>query len=160
MLVNSNPATIMTDPEMADVTYIEPITWQMVASIIDAERPDALLPTWAARRPQLRAGSGARRRAREVQRRADRCIAEAIDKAEDREKFKAAMTRIGLGSARSGIAHHRAGAARCRQDSAFPLSSARRFTLGGTGGGIAYNREEFVEIVQARAGSCRRRAKC
>ena len=107
ILVNSNPATIMTDPEMADVTYIEPITWQMVATIIERERPDALLPTMG--------GQTALNCALDLAREGvlDKFDVEligaskkAIDKAEDREKFKAAMTRIGLGSARSGIAHN------------------------------------------------------
>src|SRR5437016_1466363 len=107
ILVNSNPATIMTDPEMADVTYIEPITWQMVAHIIEKERPDALLPTMG--------GQTALNCALDLAREGvlDRFAVEmigatkkAIDKAEDRENFKAAMTRIGLGSASSGIAHN------------------------------------------------------
>src|SRR5262249_43663925 len=107
ILVNSNPATIMTDPEMADVTYIEPITWQMVATIIERERPDALLPTMGGQTALNCALDLAREG---VLTKFDveliGASKKAIDKAEDREKFKAAMTRIGLGSARSGIAHN------------------------------------------------------
>jgi carbamoyl-phosphate synthase large subunit len=149
ILVNSNPATIMTDPEMADVTYIEPVTWQMVAKIIEKERPDALLPTMGgqtalncaldlARHGVLEQYGvemiGARR--------------EAIDKAEDREKFKQAMTRIGLGSARSGIAHSLEEALQVQAGLGYPVIIRPSFTLGGTGGGIAYNAEEFVEICK------------
>jgi len=149
ILVNSNPATIMTDPETADVTYIEPITAAVLERIIDKERPDALLPTMGGQTAlncalEL-ARSGVLERygveligARE----------EAIDKAEDRQKFKEAMTRIGLDSARSGIAHTLEEAMAVQAQIGFPVIIRPSFTLGGTGGGIAYNMEEFVEICK------------
>src|SRR6187401_2173497 len=149
VLVNSNPATIMTDPEMADSTYIEPVTWQTVAQIIERERPDALLPTMG--------GQTALNCALDLEREgvlekfgveligASR---EATDKAEDREKFKAAMTRIGLGSARSSLAHSMEEALQVQAGIGFPVVIRPSFTLGGTGGGIAYNREEFVAICE------------
>src|SRR6476659_7796458 len=149
ILVNSNPATIMTDPEMADVTYIEPITWQMVASIIERERPDALLPTMGGQTALNCALDLAREG---VLTRFDveliGATKKAIDKAEDREKFKAAMTRIGLGSARSGIAHNLRQALEVQSDIGFPAVIRPSFTLGGTGGGIAYNKDEFVEMCK------------
>ncbi|TSA21914.1 MAG: carbamoyl-phosphate synthase large subunit [Betaproteobacteria bacterium] len=149
ILVNSNPATIMTDPEMADATYIEPINWQTVAKIIEKERPDALLPTMGGQTAlncALDLAShgvleqfgvemiGAKR--------------EAIDMAEDREKFKQAMTRIGLGSARSGIAHSMIEAMQVQAVMGFPTVIRPSFTMGGSGGGIAYNMAEFVEICE------------
>jgi len=149
ILVNSNPATIMTDPNMADVTYIEPITWQVLEKIIAEERPDALLPTMG--------GQTALNCALDLTRHgvlekygvemigASR---EAIDKAEDREKFKQAMTRIGLGSARSGIAHSLEEAQQVQSAMGFPTIIRPSFTMGGSGGGIAYNQEEFVEICK------------
>src|SRR5258708_22198789 len=149
ILVNSNPATIMTDPEMADVTYIEPITWQMLATIIERERPDALLPTMG--------GETASNCALDVAREGVLskfdveligATKKAIDKAEDREKFKAAMTRIGLGSARSGIAHNLEQALEVQATIGFPAVLRPSFTLGGTGGGIAYNKDEFVEMCK------------
>src|SRR6201993_3282498 len=149
ILVNSNPATIMTDPEMADVTYIEPITWQMVAKIIERERPDALLPTMGGQTALNCALDLAREG---VLNRFDveliGASKKAIDKAEDREKFKAAMTRIGLASARSGIAHNLEQALEVQQDIGFPAVIRPSFTLGGTGGGIAYNKDEFVEMCK------------
>ncbi|HJU22292.1 MAG TPA: carbamoyl-phosphate synthase large subunit [Casimicrobiaceae bacterium] len=149
VLVNSNPATIMTDPEMADVTYIEPITWQMVAGIIERERPDALLPTMGGQTALNCALDLAREG---VLTRFDieliGASKKAIDKAEDREKFKAAMTRIGLGSARSGIAHNVEQALDVQSRIGFPAVIRPSFTLGGTGGGIAYNRDEFVEMCK------------
>src|SRR5687767_3808620 len=149
ILVNSNPATIMTDPEMADVTYIEPITWQMVAAIIEKERPDALLPTMGGQTALNCALDLAREG---VLNRFDveliGASKKAIDKAEDREKFKAAMTRIGLGSARSGIAHSLEDAHRVQGELGFPAVIRPSFTLGGTGGGIAYNKDEFDEICK------------
>jgi len=149
ILVNSNPATIMTDPEMADVTYIEPITWQMVAKIIEKERPDALLPTMGGQTALNCALDLAREG---VLTRFDveliGASKKAIDKAEDREKFKAAMTRIGLGSARSGIAHSLDDAHRVQTELGFPVVIRPSFTLGGTGGGIAYNKDEFEEICK------------
>ncbi len=149
ILVNSNPATIMTDPEMADVTYIEPITWPMVAKIIERERPDALLPTMGGQTALNCALDLAREG---VLTKFDveliGASKKAIDKAEDREKFKAAMTRIGLGSARSGIAHSLEEAHRAQAQVGFPCIIRPSFTLGGTGGGIAYNKDEFDEICK------------
>ncbi len=149
ILVNSNPATIMTDPEMADVTYIEPITWQMVASIIERERPDALLPTMGGQTALNCALDLAREG---VLTKFDveliGATKKAIDKAEDREKFKAAMTRIGLGSARSGIAHNVEQALEVQAEIGFPAVIRPSFTLGGSGGGIAYNKDEFVEMCK------------
>src|SRR5512137_1471961 len=149
ILVNSNPATIMTDPEMADVTYIEPITWPMIARIIERERPDALLPTMGGQTALNCALDLAREG---VLTRFDveliGASKKAIDKAEDREKFKAAMTRIGLGSARSGIAHNVEQALEVQVSVGFPCVLRPSFTLGGTGGGIAYNKDEFVEMVK------------
>ncbi|MFN7287990.1 MAG: carbamoyl-phosphate synthase large subunit, partial [Burkholderiales bacterium] len=149
VLVNSNPATIMTDPETADVTYIEPITWQVVERIIDKERPDAVLPTMG--------GQTALNCALDLHRHGVLekygceligASPEAIDKAEDRSKFKQAMTRIGLGSARSGIAHTLDEAWSVQKSIGFPVIIRPSFTLGGTGGGIAYNAEEFETICK------------
>ena len=149
ILVNSNPATIMTDPEMADVTYIEPITWPMVAKIIERERPDALLPTMGGQTALNCALDLAREG---VLTKFDveliGASKKAIDKAEDREKFKAAMTRIGLESARSGIAHTVEQALEVQAQIGFPCVLRPSFTLAGTGGGIAYNKDEFVEMVR------------
>ncbi|MBV1774194.1 carbamoyl-phosphate synthase large subunit [Burkholderiaceae bacterium DAT-1] len=147
ILVNSNPATIMTDPNMADVTYIEPISWEVVEKIIDKERPDAILPTMG--------GQTALNCALDLWRNGvlDKykveligATPEAIDKAEDRQKFKLAMDKIGLGSARSGIAHSLEDALAVQAKVGFPAIIRPSFTMGGTGGGIAYNIEEFVEI--------------
>jgi carbamoyl-phosphate synthase large subunit len=149
ILANSNPATIMTDPEMADATYIEPITWPMIAKIIEKERPDALLPTMGGQTALNCALDLAREG---VLTRFDveliGATRKAIDKAEDREKFKAAMTRIGLGSARSGIAHDLEQALEVQATIGFPAVIRPSFTLGGTGGGIAYNKDEFVEMCK------------
>src|SRR5690348_9235091 len=149
ILVNSNPATIMTDPDMADATYIEPITWPMVAKIIEKERPDALLPTMGGQTALNCALDLAREG---VLNRFDveliGATKKAIDKAEDREKFKAAMTRIGLASARSGIAHNLEQALEVQAEIGFPAVIRPSFTLGGTGGGIAYNKDEFVEMCK------------
>src|SRR5512136_418787 len=149
ILVNSNPATIMTDPEMADVTYIEPITWPMVAKIIERERPDALLPTMGGQTALNCALDLAREG---VLSKFDveliGASKKAIDKAEDREKFKAAMTRIGLGSARSGIAHTLEQALEVQAMVGFPCVLRPSFTLAGTGGGIAYNKDEFEELCK------------
>jgi carbamoyl-phosphate synthase large subunit len=149
ILVNSNPATIMTDPEMADVTYIEPITWPMVASIIERERPDALLPTMGGQ-TALNCALDLAREGILTKHDVELIGAskKAIDKAEDREKFKAAMTRIGLGSARSGIAHDLEQALDVQARIGFPAVIRPSFTLGGTGGGIAYNKDEFVEMCK------------
>ena len=149
ILINSNPATIMTDPATADVTYIEPITWQTVEKIIAKERPDAILPTMG--------GQTALNCALDLwhhgvldkyQVELIGAKPEAIDKAEDRLKFKDAMTKIGLGSARSGIAHSMAEAWDVQKTLGFPTVIRPSFTLGGTGGGIAYNAEEFETICK------------
>ena len=149
VLVNSNPATIMTDPETADVTYIEPITWQVVERIIEKERPDALLPTMGGQTALNCALDLARHGV--LEKYGVELIGasrEAIDKAEDRLKFKDAMTSIGLGSARSGIAHSMEEALQVQGGIGFPVIIRPSFTLGGTGGGIAYNMEEFHEICK------------
>jgi carbamoyl-phosphate synthase large subunit len=149
ILVNSNPATIMTDPGMADVTYIEPITWQMVARIIEKERPDALLPTMGGQTALNCALDLAREGV--LDRFAVEMIGakkEAIDKAEDREKFKNAMTKIGLESPRSALAHSLEEALQVQSMVGFPTIIRPSFTLGGAGGGIAYNMEEFVAICE------------
>ncbi len=149
VLVNSNPATIMTDPETADVTYIEPIVWQMVEKIIEKERPDALLPTMGGQTALNCALDLAKHGV--LEKYGVEMIGasrEAIDKAEDREKFKAAMTKIGLQSARSAIAHSLEEALQVQAMVGFPTIIRPSFTLGGSGGGIAYNREEFVTICE------------
>ncbi|HEU4644500.1 MAG TPA: carbamoyl-phosphate synthase large subunit, partial [Burkholderiales bacterium] len=149
VLVNSNPATIMTDPEMADATYIEPVTWQTVARIIEKERPDALLPTMGGQTALNCALDLAREGVLEkfgVQ--MIGASREAIDKAEDREKFKQAMSRIGLACPRSWLAHSMEEALQVQASIGFPAVIRPSFTLGGTGGGIAYNREEFVAICE------------
>ncbi|WIM05628.1 MAG: carbamoyl-phosphate synthase large subunit [Candidatus Nitricoxidivorans perseverans] len=154
ILVNSNPATIMTDPEMADVTYIEPITWQVIENIIARERPQckggmAILPTMGGQTALNCALDLARHGVLEkfgVE--MIGATKEAIDKAEDREKFKQAMTRIGLGSARSAIAHSLEEAQQVQSALGFPAIIRPSFTMGGSGGGIAYNQEEFVEICK------------
>ena len=149
ILVNSNPATIMTDPEMADVTYIEPITWQILERIIAKEKPDAILPTMG--------GQTALNCALDLHKHGVldkyKCeligaTPEAIDKAEDRSKFKDAMTKIGLGSARSGIAHSMDEAWGVQKEVGFPTIIRPSFTMGGSGGGIAYNAEEFEAICK------------
>ena len=149
ILVNSNPATIMTDPETADVTYIEPITWQVVERIIERERPDAILPTMGGQ-TALNCALDLHRHGILNRYRVELIGAspEAIDKAEDRLKFKDAMTKIGLGSARSGIAHSLEDAQAVQQTLGYPVIIRPSFTLGGTGGGIAYNLEEFLEICR------------
>ena len=149
VLVNSNPATIMTDPDLADATYIEPITPEVVAKIIEKERPDAVLPTMGGQTALNTAlalfNDGTLEKFGVQMIGAD---AEAIDKAEDRLKFKDAMTKIGLESARSAIAHSLEEALEGLARTGLPAIIRPSFTLGGTGGGIAYNREEFVEIVR------------
>jgi carbamoyl-phosphate synthase large subunit len=149
ILVNSNPATIMTDPEMADATYIEPINAQMLEAIIAKERPDALLPTMG--------GQTALNCALELANQGvlDKYGVEmigasrdAIDTAEDRDKFKAAMARIGLECPRSQVAHSVDEALQVQATIGFPAVIRPSFTLGGSGGGIAYNREEFVAICE------------
>jgi carbamoyl-phosphate synthase large subunit len=149
ILVNSNPATIMTDPEMADVTYVEPVTWQTVEAIIARERPDALLPTMGGQTGLNCALDLARHGVLEKYGvemiGASRA---AIDKAEDREKFKEAMKAIGLECPRSSLAHSMEEALQVQGAIGFPVVIRPSFTLGGSGGGIAYNREEFVAICE------------
>ena len=149
VLVNSNPATIMTDPNTADATYIEPVEWRTVARIIDAERPDALLPTMG--------GQTALNCALDLVREGVLDAAgveligasqDAIDKAEDRERFIAAMHRIGLATPRSAIAHSLEEAQQVQSRIGFPCIIRPSFTLGGSGGGVAYNRDEFLEICR------------
>ncbi|MBL1275114.1 MAG: carbamoyl-phosphate synthase large subunit [Ectothiorhodospiraceae bacterium] len=149
ILVNSNPATIMTDPDMADATYIEPITWQTVANIIERERPDAILPTMG--------GQTALNCALDLDREgvlekynvemigADR---DAINKAEDRALFKEAMEKIGLDMPRAAVAHSLEEAWEVQAQVGYPTVIRPSFTMGGSGGGIAYNKEEFVEICE------------
>ncbi len=149
ILVNSNPATIMTDPDMADVTYIEPISWQVVEKLIEKERPDALLPTMGGQTALNCALDLARHGV--LEKYGVEMIGaskEAIDKAEDREKFKAAMTKLGLGSARSAIAHSMEEALQVQAALGFPTIIRPSFTMGGSGGGIAYNKDEFVAICE------------
>ncbi|UTW46517.1 carbamoyl-phosphate synthase large subunit [bacterium SCSIO 12696] len=147
ILVNSNPATIMTDPAMADATYIEPIEWQTVAKIIEAERPDAVLPTMG--------GQTALNCALELARQGVLeqfgveligATEDAIDKAEDRSRFDVAMKSIGLETPRSGIAHSVEEALTIQEQFGYPLIIRPSFTMGGSGGGIAYNRQELIEI--------------
>ena len=149
ILVNSNPATIMTDPEMADATYIEPISWQVVEKIIAKERPDALLPTMGGQ-TALNCALDLDKHGVLAKYNVEMIGAskEAIDKAEDRQKFKEAMTKIGLGSARSAIAHSMEEALQVQANIGFPAIIRPSFTMGGSGGGIAYNREEFMEICE------------
>ena len=149
ILVNSNPATIMTDPGMADVTYIEPITWKVVETIIAKERPDALLPTMGGQTALNCALDLAKHGVLEKYKvEMIGATREAIDKAEDREKFKQAMTKIGLASARSSIAHSMEEALQVQAAIGFPAIIRPSFTMGGSGGGIAYNRDEFLEICE------------
>ena len=149
ILVNSNPATIMTDPEMADVTYIEPITWQAVERIIAKEKPDAILPTMGGQ-TALNCALDLHHNGILTKYNVELIGAspEAIDKAEDRSKFKAAMTKIGLGSARSGVAHTMDESWGVQKELGFPVIIRPSFTMGGTGGGIAYNAEEFETICK------------
>lgn len=156
ILVNSNPATIMTDPGMADVTYIEPITWQVVEKIIAKERPDAILPTMGGQ-TALNCALDLHRHGVLAKYGVEMIGANehAIEKAEDRMKFKDAMTSIGLESAKSGIAHSMEEALAVQKriqseigGTGFPMVIRPSFTMGGTGGGIAYNPEEFEEICK------------
>ena len=147
ILVNSNPATIMTDPSMADATYIEPVEWQTVARIIERERPDALLPTMGGQTAlncALKLASEGVLEKFGVE--MIGATKEAIDKAEDREKFDRAMRAIGLATPRAGIAHDMDEAHAVLEDIGFPCIIRPSFTMGGSGGGIAYNRDEFEEI--------------
>ncbi len=147
ILVNSNPATIMTDPETADAIYIEPINWQTVARVIEKERPDALLPTMGGQTALNCALDLVREGV--LERYGVEMIGasrEAIDKAEDRDLFRKAMQKIGLDMPRSAIAHSMEEALQVQAAIGFPAIIRPSFTLGGSGGGIAYNREEFEEI--------------
>src|SRR6476660_4755575 len=149
ILVNSNPATIMTDPGLADATYIEPITPDMVAKIIEKEKPDAILPTMGGQ-TALNTAMALHRDGR-LEKFGVELIganAEAIDKAEDRLLFRDAMTKIGLESPKSEVVHNREEATRAVEFVGLPAIIRPSFTLGGTGGGIAYNRDEFFDIVQ------------
>ncbi|MBN8815046.1 MAG: carbamoyl-phosphate synthase large subunit [Sphingomonas sp.] len=150
VLVNSNPATIMTDPELADATYVEPITPAVVAKIIEKERPDAVLPTMGGQTALNTAlalfRDGTLEKFGVTMIGAD---AEAIDKAEDRLKFRTAMDKIGLESARSAIAHTEAEALEGLEKVGLPAIIRPSFTMGGSGGGIAYNRDEFLTIVRS-----------
>jgi carbamoyl-phosphate synthase large subunit len=149
ILVNSNPATIMTDPEMADATYIEPINWQTVERILEKERPDAILPTMGGQTALNCALDLAKHGV--LEKYGVSLIGaskEAIDKAEDREKFKQAMSRIGLANPRSALAHSMEEAMQIQAGIGFPTIIRPSFTMGGSGGGIAYNMEEFVTICE------------
>ncbi|WP_038328775.1 carbamoyl-phosphate synthase large subunit [Kingella kingae] len=149
ILVNSNPATIMTDPNMADVTYIEPIMWQTVEKIIAKERPDAILPTMGGQTALncaldlARNGVLAKYNVRLIGARED-----AIDKAEDRGRFKDAMAKIGLNTPKSFICHTMNEALRAQEEVGFPTLIRPSFTMGGSGGGIAYNKDEFLAICE------------
>ena len=147
VLVNSNPATIMTDPAMADATYIEPVEWQTVSRIIERERPDAILPTMGG---QTALNCALKLAAEGVLERFNvemiGATKEAIDKAEDREKFDIAMRRIGLETPRAGLAHSMEEAWGVHEEIGFPCIIRPSFTMGGSGGGIAYNRDEFEDI--------------
>ena len=149
ILVNSNPATIMTDPEMADATYIEPVRWQTIEKIIEKERPAALLPTMGGQTglnsalDLAREGVLAKYGVEMIG--ADK---EAIDKAEDREKFRDAMQRIGLDMPDSDLAHNLETAIEIQRRIGYPVIIRPSFTLGGTGGGVAWNKEEFMEICE------------
>ncbi|MFN3681862.1 MAG: carbamoyl-phosphate synthase large subunit, partial [Nitrospira sp.] len=148
ILINSNPATIMTDPEMADRTYVEPITLEVVEAVIERERPDALLPTMGGQ-TALNVTMGLVKKG-VLDKYGVKLIgasAEAIHKAEDREAFKSAMQRIGLRVPKSGMAHNREEALAVLDQIGFPAIIRPSFTLGGTGGNIAYNREEFVTLI-------------
>ena len=148
VLINSNPATIMTDPELADRTYVEPITLDVVEKVIERERPDALLPTMGGQ-TALNATMGLVERGT-LEKYGVRLIgasAEAIHKAEDRDAFKQAMQRIGLRVPESGTARNREEAIRVLDRVGFPAIIRPSFTMGGTGGNIAYNREEFEKLI-------------
>ncbi len=149
ILVNSNPATIMTDPDTADATYIEPLNVKVVERIIAREKPDAILPTMGG---QTALNLAMELDEKDILKKYDveliGASPEAIDKAEDRQRFKEAMTRIGLESARSGIAYNMSEALAVQQRVGFPAVIRPSFTLGGSGGGIAYNMQEFVEICE------------
>ena len=150
ILINSNPATIMTDPGLADATYIEPITPEFVERVIVRERPDAILPTMGGQTAlnvamRLHASGALARHGVEL----IGADAEVIDRAEDRLKFRDAMSEIGIESPRSRIAHSLAEAREGLAEIGLPAVIRPSFTLGGTGGGIAYNMDEYDEIVHA-----------
>ena len=149
ILVNSNPATIMTDPEMADAVYVEPIQWQVVANIIERERPDVVLPTMGGQ-TALNCALDLDRHGVLAQFGVEMIGATkaAIDMAEDREAFRQAMARIGLDTPRAHVAHSMEQAAEAQRDIGFPTIIRPSFTLGGSGGGIAYNAEEFNDICE------------
>ena len=148
ILVNSNPATIMTDPEFADATYIEPVTWEVVASIIEKERPDAILPTMGG---QTALNCALSLNKHGILEKFDVHLIgaqpDAIDKAEDRERFKRAMDHLGLDMARGGFGHNMEESRQIAADIGYPIIIRPSFTLGGSGGGIAYNPEEFEQIA-------------
>src|SRR3954462_5943823 len=149
VLGDSNPAAIMTDPDLADATYIEPITPDIVAKIIEKERPDALLPTMGGQTALNCALS--LRKMGVLEKFGVEMIgatAEAIDKAEDRELFRDAMKKIGLETPRSMLAHNMIEALQALEVIGLPCTSRQRFTLGGTGVSIPYNKEEFLDIVE------------
>ena len=149
VLVNSNPATIMTDPSLADATYIEPTEWKTIAQIIKKERPDALLPTMGGQTALNCALDLAKEGVLEKYNvELIGAKKEAIDKAEDREKFDRAMKNIGLETPDSAIAHSFEEAKQVQRRLGFPCVIRPSFTLGGSGGGIAYNQEEFREICE------------
>ena len=147
ILVNSNPATIMTDPQTADAIYIEPIDWQTVAKIIEKERPDVVLPTMGGQ-TALNCALDLERNGVLAEFNVEMIGAskEAIDKAEDRELFKQAMIKIGFDVPKSAVASTLAQAQEILVDVGYPAVIRPSFTLGGSGGGIAYNKEEFVDI--------------
>ena len=147
ILVNSNPATIMTDPKMADATYIEPIEWKTVEKIIEKEKPDALLPTMGGQ-TALNCALDLDRHGVLEKHKVEMIGAnkEAIDKAEDRELFRQAMLKIGLDMPKAAIAHTLEDALKVQEQVGFPTIIRPSFTMGGSGGGIAYNKEQFVEI--------------
>ncbi len=149
ILVNSNPATIMTDPNMADATYIEPITWQTVTKIIEKEKPDALLPTMGGQTALNCALDLAREGVLEEHGvEMIGATRDAIDKAEDRDRFAKAMRKIGLDMPNSAVAHNLDQAFAVQETVGYPTIIRPSFTMGGSGGGIAYNKDEFVEICE------------
>ena len=149
ILVNSNPATIMTDPKMADATYIEPIEWKTVEKIIEKEKPDALLPTMGGQ-TALNCALDLDRHGVLEKHSVEMIGAnkQAIDKAEDRELFRQAMLKIGLDMPKAAIAHSLEDALKIQEEVGFPTIIRPSFTMGGSGGGVAFNKEQFVEICQ------------
>ena len=149
ILVNSNPATIMTDPKMADATYIEPIEWKTVEKIIEKEKPDALLPTMGGQ-TALNCALDLDRHGVLEKHSVEMIGAnkQAIDKAEDRELFRQAMLKIGLDMPKAAIAHSLEDALKVQEEVGFPTIIRPSFTMGGSGGGVAFNKEQFVEICQ------------